>query len=273
MSKLEIGLIAPLNQDMEQEFDRLVSLDFHNCQLNCWQEDLLTKKYAELVNQALKKREINISAFWCGWPGPAHWNFQEGPVTLGLVPEVYQFERMKVLKKGSDFARAIAVDKVVTHVGFIPENPNKESYKRAVEAVKDVARHCQQNGQKFLFETGQETPITLLRLIEDVGLDNLGINLDPANLLMYGKANPVDALDVFGEYVQGVHAKDGEYPVSGDQLGPEKPLGEGRVDFPVLIKKLKELGYEGTLTIEREISGAQQLEDIKKGREYLQQFI
>ena len=124
-------------------------------------------------------------------------------------------------------------------------------------------------GLGFWFETGQETPITLLRTIHDIGTDNLGINLDPANLLMYGKANPVDALDVFGQYVRGVHAKDGEYPTNGRQLGVEKPLGEGRVNFPALLTKLKALGFSGALTIEREISGPQQIADIQKAKQML----
>jgi sugar phosphate isomerase/epimerase len=104
-------------------------------------------------------------------------------------------------------------------------------------------------------------------------LPNLGINLDPANLLMYGKANPVDALDVFGAYVCGVHAKDGEYPTNGRELGMEKPLGQGRVNFPALIDRLTALGYSGALTIEREISGEQQIADIRLGKTFLEGLI
>jgi L-ribulose-5-phosphate 3-epimerase len=133
--------------------------------------------------------------------------------------------------------------------------------------------YCDGNGQAFWFETGQETPITLLRAIQDVGMDNLGINLDPANLLAYGKGNPVDALDILGPYVKGVHAKDGEYPTDPRELGAEKPLGEGRVDFPTLIAKLKALGYTGALTIEREITGPQQIADIKAGKVYLESIL
>jgi len=108
-----------------------------------------------------------------------------------------------------------------------------------------------------------------MRCFNDVGLPNLGINLDPANLLMYGNANPLDALDMFGRFVRGVHAKDGEYPTDGYKLGPEKALGEGRVNFPLLIPKLKSFGYAGSLTIEREISGPQQIVDIKRAIEVL----
>ena len=128
---------------------------------------------------------------------------------------------------------------------------------------------CRGLGVEFWFETGQETPVTLLRTIEAVAADNLGVNLDTANLILYGKANPVDALDVFGRHVRGVHAKDGLYPTGGTELGKEVPLGQGKVNFPALIPKLKSLGYAGPLTIEREISGPQQFHDIKAGVEFL----
>ena len=136
-----------------------------------------------------------------------------------------------------------------------------------------MAQHLKQNGQYLLFETGQETPVTLLRCFETVGMDNLGINLDTANLILYGKANPVDALDVFGKYVRNLHAKDGRYPVNGHDLGEETRLGEGKVDFRALFSRLKELGYDSHVTIEREISGPQQLSDILDAKNYLQAII
>ena len=104
-------------------------------------------------------------------------------------------------------------------------------------------------------------------------MNNLGVNLDPANLLMYGKGNAIDALDVLGEYVRGVHAKDGEYPVDGRELGMEKPVGQGRVNFPMLLNKLKAIGYKGALTIEREISGEEQIKDIIETKKLLENLI
>jgi sugar phosphate isomerase/epimerase len=173
------------------------------------------------------------------------------------------------LKQGADFAVRVGVSSITTHVGFIPENSSDPLYPGLLEALGDVVAYCRQRNLTFCFETGQETPTTLLRVIEDLGRDNLGINLDPANLLMYGKANPVDALDVIGTYVRGVHAKDGEYPTNGRFLGEEKPLGAGRVNFPVLVPKLKSMGFTGALTIEREISGPKQIEDIMHAIELL----
>lgn len=139
------------------------------------------------------------------------------------------------------------------------------------------AERCKKNGQVFLFETGQETPVTLKRALQDiekdVGEGCVGVNLDPANLLMYGKANPVDALEVFGEYVRGVHGKDGKYPTDGHFLGEEVPIGQGKVNYPVFVERLKEVGYDGDITIEREISGVEQKKDILAGKEYLEQLI
>jgi len=138
------------------------------------------------------------------------------------------------------------------------------------EIALRILRACRELGIEFWFETGQETPVALLRTLRRAGGDDLGVNLDTANLILYGKANPVDALDVLGPHVRGVHAKDGLQPTDPDALGEEVPLGEGNVDFPAFVGKLKDLGYRGPLTIEREISGAQQIKDIRKAVDLLE---
>ncbi len=248
-------------------------MGFAYCQINIWNPALYTEENASLILQALETYGVRISTLWCGWSGRCAWNFYDGPLTLGLVPEAFRYVRTRELIAGSDFAKLLGVTQIATHVGFLPENPHTEAYRGVVCAVREVAEHCKKNEQYFLFETGQETPITLKRTIEDVGLDNLGINLDPANLILYGKANPIDALDVFGEYVRDVHAKDGCYPTNGRELGREMALGEGRVNFPALLARLKEIGYDSTLIIEREIKGEKQIEDILKGKALLEQYI
>jgi len=123
--------------------------------------------------------------------------------------------------------------------------------------------------QNFRYETGQETPITLVRAIRDVGLENQGVNFDLANLILYGKANPVDAIETLAPYVQGIHAKDGLFPTNPRQLGEEVTIGKGKVDFPLIIARLKQLQYGGAVTIEREISGPKQIADVRAAKEYL----
>ena len=129
------------------------------------------------------------------------------------------------------------------------------------------------NGQNFRYETGQETPITLVRAIQEVGLENQGVNFDLANLILYGKANPVDAIELLGSYVQGIHAKDGMWPTNPRDLGKEVPIGKGKVDFPRIIERLKQLNYRGAVTIEREISGPQQVADVRDAKTYLENLI
>ena len=271
--EIKLGVLARLEEGAEQALQKVHELGFPTCQVATWRGEQLTDATADQLRAAAARAQVEVSTIWAGLPGRHVWDFLEGPTTIGLVPEATRAERVAVLKRSADFARRVGVSSITTHVGFIPENPSDPNYPPVVDALREVAAYCRGVGLQFWFETGQETPITLLRTIHDIGLDNLGINLDPANLLMYGKANPVDALDIFGLYVRGVHAKDGVYPTNGRQLGVEKPLGEGRVHFPALLGKLIGLGFDGALTIEREISGPQQIADIQRGKRLLEEIL
>ena len=257
----------------DQKMKNIRAEGFDNCQLISWVPGVWTEENAEIIKKSVAENGVTVSAFWCGWEGPTAWNFYEGPLTLGLVPEEYREMRIKNLCDGADFARKLGVDDVVTHMGFIPENALDPNFKPFCDAVRKVAEHCRKNGQYLLFETGQETPVTLLRCFEEVGCDNLGINFDTANVILYGKANPVDAVEMFGKYVRNIHAKDGKYPVNGHDLGAETRIGDGKVDFCGVFKVLKELGYDSYVTIEREISGEEQARDIRYAKEYLEGVI
>lgn len=257
---------------ISEQFARLKEFGIPTCQLNCWKTELFTDETAAEIKAAQEEHGIEISALWCGWAGPCTWNFYEGQTTLGLVPAAYRYDRMKELVKGAEFAEKLGVTDVITHCGYLPENPCSAEFAEIVTCLKWLLKKFAAHGCNFLFETGQETPVTLLRTIEEVGMENVGINLDPANLILYGKANPVDALDVFGKYVRNVHGKDGLYPTDGRHLGKEVAMGEGKVNYPAFIKRLAEIGYTGPITIEREISGEQQREDIRKACELLRKL-
>lgn len=260
-------------EDMPSKLSTLRESGFDMCQLVAWDSSLWTAENAAYLKKLIEDYGITVSAFWCGWEGPKVWDFYDGQITLGLVPPEYRQMRIQNLCDGADFAHRLGIMDVVTHMGFIPENPNDPNFNSFCVAVRTVAQHLKQKGQYLLFETGQETPVTMLRCFEKVGCDNLGVNLDTANLILYGKANPVDALDVFGKYVRNLHAKDGRYPTNGHDLGVETRIGEGKVDFRALFIKLHELGYDSYVTIEREIDGDQQLKDILESKVYLEQII
>ena len=260
-------------EDMPAKLALLRQHAFDSCQLLAWNPRLWTAENAVLLQEMLQEYGITVSAFWCGWEGPVVWDFYDGQITLGLVPPEYRQMRICNIIDGADIAHRLGITDVVTHMGFIPENPNDPNFNGFCVAVRTVAQHLCANGQYLLFETGQETPVTMLRCFEKVGCDNLGVNLDTANLILYGKANPVDALDVFGRYVRNIHAKDGRYPENGHHLGQETRIGEGKVDFRALFARLHELGYDSHVTIEREIDGSEQIRDILASREYLAQII
>lgn len=268
---MDIGVLINVHADMnfKNEFEKIREMQLDSCQVCIWNTDFYTEENAKAILDAKAATGIKVSALWAGWSGPSVWDFVDGPLTLGLVPAVYRFARMKELMAASDFAEKIAISDVITHVGFIPENLNDPDYIGVVSAIRYVANYMKAKGQFFLFETGQETPTTLLRTIEDVGTGNLGINFDTANVILYGKANPVDAAAIYGRYVRNMHCKDGEFPVDGRNLGHEVPLGQGKAHMAEVLKILWEAGYKGPLTIEREISGEQQIRDIEMARDYL----
>lgn len=272
---MKIGICVELEtmDGLENKLQAVKANNFDSCQLLSFNPTIWTDENANIINSLMEKYGITISVFWCGWEGPAVWNFYDGHNTLGLVPPEYRYRRVQNLCAGSDFARKLGVVDVATHMGFIPENPNDPNFHSLCAAIRYVAQYMKNNGQYLLFETGQETPVTMLRCIEEVDMDNLGVNLDTANLIQYGKANPVDALDVIGKYVRNLHAKDGCYPTNGRYVGIETRLGEGKVDFKALFRKLRELNYDSYVTIEREIKGDQQLIDILYARDYLQSVI
>jgi L-ribulose-5-phosphate 3-epimerase len=267
---LRLGLIVAAGEDPAGAMQKVHDLGLPTMQLGT--EDLSDEQLAR-VQAAVKKFGIEITALNTAGPGPAVWDFYQGPETIGLVPRQYRQARIEHLKRASDFAKKAEIPALHTHFGFIPENPNNPLYGETVTAIREVAAHLKSNGQMLLYETGQETPVTMLRCITDVGLDNQFVNLDTANLILYGMGNPVDALDVFGKLVRGMHAKDGFFPTDPRHLGREVPIGQGKVDFPLLFKKLKALGYQGPVTIEREISGPKQIADIHKEIVYLQKLI
>jgi L-ribulose-5-phosphate 3-epimerase len=227
----------------------------------------------EPLKAALAKYDIEATAVMTLGQGKMVWDFYQGPLTIGIVPPQTRVARIDALKRASDLAKKCDIKAVHTHCGFIPEDPNMPLYPEAVKAIREVASHCKGNGQMFLMETGQETPVTMLRAILDTGMDNIGANLDTANLILYGKGDPVGAMDVIGNYVHGLHAKDGMYPTDPKKLGEEVAIGQGKVNFAEVLRKLHKLNYTGPITIEREISGPRQEADIRTSISYLQRLI
>jgi sugar phosphate isomerase/epimerase len=266
---LRLGIVTNC-KDPDAGIRRVKELGFPTCQMYVSNFDAAT---AKSLKAALDKYSIEGTSLITGGPGPEIYNFREGPKTIGFVPRQYRAQRVARAKQVSDFAKMVGVSGIQGHFGFLPEDPNDPMFPEIVATLADLAAYCKNNGQTFRCETGQETPIALLRVIKAAGHDNVGVNFDAANLILYDKANPVDALDILGPLVMGVHAKDGLYPTNPEQLGEEVPIGKGKVNFPLFIPRLKAAGYKGPITIEREISGPKQTEDILSSKRFLEDLI
>ena len=272
MSAFEIGVLVQLTES-EDLFGPIARLGMKVCQLCCWDMALYNKEIAQTVKAQSEQNNVDIAAVWAGWSGDGVWDVIQGPTTLGIVPVEFRDMRVSQLKRGADFAQMIGVQAIITHLGFIPENPSDQQYPKVVETVREIAQYCSTKGLEFWFESGQETPVTLCRLIEDVGTPNLGVNFDTANVVLYGKGNPLDSAEIFGKYVKNLHAKDGMYPTDPRKLGVEVPIGQGKADFPAILKTLKEQDFRGEIIIEREISGPQQIRDIEQSYAFLTQCL
>lgn len=271
---MALGLMVAPFKAPEATIRRVHDLGFSTCFLSLdGYIDRFTPDAAAQLKDLLARYEVTATTVEVVGPGPLEWNFLRGPSTIGLVPPRTRAARIDALRQVSDFAKILGVPQVQTHCGFIPEDPADPLYPGAVEAIRTVARHCDGNGQHFLMETGQETPTTMARAIRDVAMPNLAVGLDTANLILYGKANPVDAVDILGPHIRSIHAKDGRWPTDPSNLGTEVLIGQGLVDFKAVFTKLHRLGYAGAVTIERETSGPQQVEDVRQEKVYLERIL
>ena len=274
LKPMAVGLLISPFGAPEERLKRVHDLGFSNCFLSL--DGYIGKFTPDLAPQfrdLLDKYELIATTVEVVGPQPLVWDFLRGPSTIGLVPPATRAARTDALRQASDFAKLLGIGQVQTHCGFIPEDPADPNYPGAVEAIRAVAQHCQGNGQYFLMETGQETPTTMSRMLRDAAMPNLAVGLDTANLILYGKANPVDAVDILGPHVRSVHAKDGRWPTDPSKLGQEVLIGSGLVDFKKVFTKLHSIGYSGAITIERETSGPQQIEDVRNEKIYLERIL
>lgn len=271
----QIGVLITFHRgvDVLSEMKKVKDMGCACCQLVIWDTTLYTEENAKMILEASAATGVEISTLWAGWVGPTIWNFTDGPATLGIVPEAYRERRVEQLLEGADFAARLGVARMATHAGFLPENCNDPQYPGVLEALRRIVDRCKDRGVYFLFETGQETPVTLLRVIEDLGGENVGINMDTANLILYGKANSADAITVFGKYVMDTHIKDGFYPTCGKELGEEVAVGQGMANIPEVVRRLRTVGYTGNYIIEREICGEEQTRDIIATIAYLKEIL
>lgn len=232
----------------------------------------LTDALAAKWKSDLARHDFALVTMFAAYTGESYADIPTVQRTVGFIPPSTRAERERRTIELSDFAAAVGVRSIACHIGFVPEDTAHPDYQAVLEMVRRIADHAAGHHQSFALETGQEPAQVLLSFLNDVGRPNVGINFDPANMILYGTGDPIEALGILGPRLLSVHAKDGDWPPRDKPgaLGTERPLGQGSVGIPRFVHKLREVGFCGPLNIEREAEDQQQrIADIRNAVGYL----
>jgi sugar phosphate isomerase/epimerase len=224
------------------------------------------REVAPLWKAALAEEDFAVTTIFAAYEGESYADAPTVQRTVGFIPPATRGAREVRTLEVIDLAAELGVPGFACHIGFIPEDPSAPDRIVVRDIVRRICDYTARRRMTFALETGQETAHALKAFIEEVERDNLRVNFDPANLVLYGTGDPIDALRVLAPWVVSVHVKDGLWPPSDKpgSLGTETPLGQGRVGIDRFVATLKAIGYKGPLTIEREVSLEQDMDDRHK---------
>jgi len=267
IDKWPIGVFTSIDAGLGVHLEVARDLGVSTAHLHAPRAASRTAECAREFSSRLEDFGIEVTCVFGGFEGESYVDIPTVKATVGLVPLATRDDRLRELFEIADFARLLEVEAVGLHVGFIPHGPDDATYRDIVVATRTVCDHCVQNNQALHLETGQEPADVLLRFLADVERDNLFINFDPANMILYGVGQPLPALEKLGRYVRSVHCKDATWSSEpGVTWGREMPLGEGDVEFAAFLQTLGRIGYRGPLIIEREIPQEPERQKAEIGR-------
>jgi sugar phosphate isomerase/epimerase len=259
---LEIGVMFWAERDRLAE---IKSLGVNCGQLGIAGSDELNDTFVKDWKAALDEQQFTLVTLVCAYTGESYADIPTVQRTVGFIPRATRAAREARTLEVSHIAAQLGIASIATHIGFVPEDPADPDYIAVREMVRRICDHAAKHRQTFALETGQEPAHILLKFFEDVDRPNLRINFDPANMILYGTGDPIEALRVLAPHVVSVHCKDGDWPPKDrpDALGNERPLGKGSVGIERFVQTLKEVGYKGILSIEREAENQQErIQDI-----------
>jgi sugar phosphate isomerase/epimerase len=215
---------------------------------------------------AAEEQDFALTSIWAAFEGESYADMPTVQRTVGFIPEATRAAREARSREVIDAGAELGVGIFACHIGFVPEDEASRDFVAVRDMVRRLCDYAAKYNMTFALETGQEAAHVMMRFIDAVDRPNLKINFDPANMILYGTAEPIGALEVMAPRVVSVHCKDGNWPPKDqkDALGMEMPLGEGAVGMDRFVAKLKQIGYRGPLTIEREVSLDQDMDDRHK---------
>ncbi len=268
-SRWEIGVMANnLDSDRLRAFHIAAALGFHHVHASALPETWLAGPERDAYIDSWRASGVVVGTMFIGFDGQNYANRSTIAQTVGLTNPQNRERRCQTALAYIDLALRVGAPSLSAHIGFLPERRTGPDYGSFLQAVAVIVDGCARHGLTFHFETGQETADELRQFMSDLNRPGIGVNFDPANFILYGTQEPLAALDRLAPWVRGVHCKDGLWPVQHGELGREVPVGQGNVDFPALLRRLKAMSYNGTLVIERE-GGVSARADIEAARCYL----
>lgn len=273
--KWPLGVFASIDAGLGVHLNVVRELQIQTIHLHSPAVRSRTPERAESFLRRLRELELMVTCVFAGFDGESYANIPIVQETVGLVPAATRGARLRELREIADFAAMLQVGVVGLHIGFVPHDTGDATYREVVAAAREACDHCAANRQALHLETGQEPADVLLRFLRDVDRENLFVNFDPANMILYGVGEPLPALEKLGAYVRSIHCKDATWSDQpGKTWGREVALGEGDVDCAAFLRTLDRIGYAGPLTIEREIpqEPTRQRAEIGSAKELLERL-
>lgn len=267
MEKWPIGVFASVDAGLGVKLEVAHELGVPTIQLHAPAQQTRTQAQADAFLTRLSDLNISLTAVFGGFEGESYADIPTVTRTVGLVPPATRAARTLEMKEIADFSKMLGCNIVALHLGFVPHDRDGADYQDVIAVTREICDHCAGLGQDLHLETGQETADGLLQFIQSVERDNLFVNFDPANMILYGTGEPIEALQQVGSYVHSVHCKDATWAANpGQEWGAEVPLGAGAVGFENYLRTLDSFGYTGPLTIEREIPQDPERQKAEIGR-------
>jgi L-ribulose-5-phosphate 3-epimerase len=270
---LEIGVMFWAGGDPDESIRTVKSIGAKCGQLGIPGDLNLTPELAGAWKAALAAEEFPLVTIFAAYAGEDYADIPTVQRTVGFIPPETRAAREVRTRDVIHFGAALGITSFACHIGCVPEDRNDPDYIAVREMVRRICEYAATYGMNFALETGQEPAPVLYEFFDDVARTNLKINFDPANMILYGCGEPIEAFQILARHVVSLHAKDGDWPAKGvpGALGVERPLGQGSVNIPKFIAAVKATGYEGTLNVERESSDTvQRLKDISAAIQLLQ---
>lgn len=220
-----------------------------------------------------KAADFHMTGTMLGFPGEDYTTPQHIQKTGGFGDPATRPERLERFKWAIERTLALGLSDMMLHAGFIPEprEPDRKPFLDTLAKVSDLAKA---KGITIAFETGQETADLLRLTLDELKCPNLKVNFDPANMLLYDKGDPIRAVEILGPDIRSVHVKDANRPTTPGNWGEEVPLGQGQANIRKFVQTLKNVGYRGSLCIEREVGNQEQrFADIAHGIHFLRECL